>query len=564
MDTPQAARTEPDITILIPVYKTGALLPRALDNLLAQPHSNIEIVAVNDASPDDAARILADYAARDPRLRIVTHPENRGTLAARLSGITAARGRYIMCLDADDSLEPETFDRLWKVVRKESPDIIDFGARLIAGASRPTTRVVPMGRFHGDAVFEKVFVEHFYSWSLCFKLIRADLCRRAAACVPPEYCIVAEDFYFYSVIAFFARSYRAVPQMYYNYYTGIGVSDNFRMDLPGFRRFLSIFTALSGIRSFLVSQGAFDRYGAAFRVRETEHFDYLFERWECRLKRSLQPEGYRMMCDSYDRETVERQLKRYFSGREQQLEFALSGQSLPEYGTATGGGRVAAPFLICPGGPGLAECWGNWSVLLEELLDRLPELRLRLVPSPDAGWTEKLLLWKLFFKKYGYSRRIRVISRRQALAQAAAGNCLALQLFPATSEEPGPFLKAGVPAAFYSSSDRPVPGALTARPGDRSELLNQVTEVLLNANRYRELAQAAPRAALPPAAPRPSGVPGFRLPATVAAAGLFFVLKKSFQMCIFPESPLWFLAARLKYPFKVIKFRKRARQQCLR
>ena len=377
MDTPQAARTEPDITILIPVYKTGALLPRALDNLLAQPHSNIEIVAVNDASPDDAARILADYAARDPRLRIVTHPENRGTLAARLSGIAAARGRYIMCLDADDSLEPETFDRLWKVVRKESPDIIDFGARLIAGASRPTTRVVPMGRFHGDAVFEKVFVEHFYSWSLCFKLIRADLCRRAAACVPPEYCIVAEDFYFYSVIAFFARSYRAVPQMYYNYYTGIGVSDNFRMDLPGFRRFLSIFTALSGIRSFLVSQGAFDRYGAAFRVREAEHFDYLFERWECRLKRSLQPEGYRMMCASYDRETVERQLKRYFSGREQQLEFALSGQSLPEYGTATGGGRVAAPFLICPGGPGLAECWGNWSILLEELLDRLPELRPR-------------------------------------------------------------------------------------------------------------------------------------------------------------------------------------------
>ena len=335
MDTPQAARTEPDITILIPVYKTGALLPRALDNLLAQPHSNIEIVAVNDASPDDAARILADYAARDPRLRIVTHPENRGTLAARLSGIAAARGRYIMCLDADDSLEPETFDRLWKVVRKESPDIIDFGARLIAGASRPTTRVVPMGRFHGDAVFEKVFVEHFYSWSLCFKLIRADLCRRAAACVPPEYCIVAEDFYFYSVIAFFARSYRAVPQMYYNYYTGIGVSDNFRMDLPGFRRFLSIFTALSGIRSFLVSQGAFDRYGAAFRVREAEHFDYLFERWECRLKRSLQPEGYRMMCDSYDRETVERQLKRYFSGREQQLEFALSGQSLSRAATCS-------------------------------------------------------------------------------------------------------------------------------------------------------------------------------------------------------------------------------------
>ena len=107
MDTPQAARTEPDITILIPVYKTGALLPRALDNLLAQPHSNIEIVAVNDASPDDAARILADYAARDPRLRIVTHPENRGTLIARAEAVRAAQGEYLLFLDPDDTFRPE-------------------------------------------------------------------------------------------------------------------------------------------------------------------------------------------------------------------------------------------------------------------------------------------------------------------------------------------------------------------------------------------------------------------------------------------------------------------------
>lgn len=192
--------------------------------------------------------------------------------------------------------------------------------------------------------------------------------------------------------------------MYYNYYTGIGVSDNFRMDLPGFRRFLSIFTALSGIRSFLVSQGAFDRYGAAFRVREAEHFDYLFERWECRLKRSLQPEGYRMMCDSYDRETVERQLKRYFSGREQQLEFALSGQSLPEYGTATGGGRVAAPFLICPGGRGLPNAGGIGAFCSRSCWTACRNCACGSSPPPMPDGREKLLLWKLFFKKYGYSR----------------------------------------------------------------------------------------------------------------------------------------------------------------
>ena len=122
-----------------------------------------------------------------------------------------------MCLDADDSLEPETFDRLRKVVRKESPDIIDFGARLIAGASRPTTRVVPMGRFHGDAVFEKVFVEHFYSWSLCFKLIRADLCRRGAELIPPDYCVVAEDFSMFTAIAGYAQHYEPLFRPGYRY-----------------------------------------------------------------------------------------------------------------------------------------------------------------------------------------------------------------------------------------------------------------------------------------------------------------------------------------------------------
>ena len=61
----------PDVTILIPVYNTARFLPRALDSVLAQTWKNLEVVAVNDASPDNAAEVLADYAARDPRVRIV-------------------------------------------------------------------------------------------------------------------------------------------------------------------------------------------------------------------------------------------------------------------------------------------------------------------------------------------------------------------------------------------------------------------------------------------------------------------------------------------------------------
>ena len=198
----------PDVTILIPVYNTARFLPRALDSVLAQTWKNLEVVAVNDASPDNAAEVLADYAARDPRVRIVTCPENGGTLKARLSGLATARGRYLMNLDADDTFDPDCVKTLVEIADRENADVVGFGCRQReenCPLRNARTLEVEKRCLEGPEVFEAMFFRHRYSWSLCFKLIRRELFERAAQEIPPVYAICAEDFYFYTAVSFFAK-----------------------------------------------------------------------------------------------------------------------------------------------------------------------------------------------------------------------------------------------------------------------------------------------------------------------------------------------------------------------
>ncbi|RKY28807.1 MAG: hypothetical protein DRP79_01960 [Planctomycetota bacterium] len=100
----------PTVTVIMPVYNAAKYLPDALDSLLAQTFRDFEIVAVNDGSTDDSARVLAEYAARDARIRVV-HRENGGCGAARNTGIALAKGRYIAQQDADDLSVPTRLER---------------------------------------------------------------------------------------------------------------------------------------------------------------------------------------------------------------------------------------------------------------------------------------------------------------------------------------------------------------------------------------------------------------------------------------------------------------------
>lgn len=115
------------VSFIVPVYNTQEFLPRCLDSLLGQTYPDIEIIVVNDGSPDDSAAIIDEYARKDSRMRVVEKP-NGGLSSARNAGMDVARGDIIDFVDSDDCVEPNLAEFLVDTFTKEHPEIVVFGA----------------------------------------------------------------------------------------------------------------------------------------------------------------------------------------------------------------------------------------------------------------------------------------------------------------------------------------------------------------------------------------------------------------------------------------------------
>ena len=109
---PQGRQHTPQISLLIPVYNVEAYLAECLDSALTQTFTDIEIICIDDGSTDSSPEILTHYAAKDPRIRIITKA-NSGYGDSMNQGLAAARGTYIAILESDDIFEPDALEHLY-------------------------------------------------------------------------------------------------------------------------------------------------------------------------------------------------------------------------------------------------------------------------------------------------------------------------------------------------------------------------------------------------------------------------------------------------------------------
>ncbi len=112
------------ISFVIPVHKVQGYLRQCLDSIFDQSFTDLEVIAVDDNSPDGSGRILAEYAAHEPRLQIVTLTENIGQGPARNVGLDRAVGRYVWFLDSDDWLAPGALAAVAGRLRETDPDVL--------------------------------------------------------------------------------------------------------------------------------------------------------------------------------------------------------------------------------------------------------------------------------------------------------------------------------------------------------------------------------------------------------------------------------------------------------
>ncbi|MFY1635756.1 bifunctional glycosyltransferase/CDP-glycerol:glycerophosphate glycerophosphotransferase [Solwaraspora sp. WMMB335] len=112
------------ISIVVPVYRVQGYLRECLDSLLKQSFTDIEVIAVDDCSPDSSGQILAEYAARDPRIKVLSLPANVGLGAARNAGLDIATGEYVWFLDSDDWLTDGALRAVANRLRATTPDVL--------------------------------------------------------------------------------------------------------------------------------------------------------------------------------------------------------------------------------------------------------------------------------------------------------------------------------------------------------------------------------------------------------------------------------------------------------
>ena len=115
----------PAISIIIPVYNVEKYLRRCLDSVLNQTFSDWEAICVNDGSPDNSGKILAEYAERDKRFKIV-NKTNGGLSDARNAGFPHATGKYIMYLDSDDFIHPQTMEIAYAMAMRDNSDVVSY------------------------------------------------------------------------------------------------------------------------------------------------------------------------------------------------------------------------------------------------------------------------------------------------------------------------------------------------------------------------------------------------------------------------------------------------------
>ena len=105
------------ISIIVPIYKTEKYLKRCVDSILRQTYKNLEVILVDDGSPDKSANICDEYQKADGRVRVI-HKSNGGLSSARNAGLEVAKGEYIGFVDSDDYIENTMYEILIKACKK--------------------------------------------------------------------------------------------------------------------------------------------------------------------------------------------------------------------------------------------------------------------------------------------------------------------------------------------------------------------------------------------------------------------------------------------------------------
>ena len=115
------------VSVVVPIYKVEKYLDRCVQSIINQTYENLEIILVDDGSPDNCPDMCDEYAKADSRVTVV-HKPNGGLPDARNAGLDVASGEFILFVDSDDWIESQTVAELIEIIEKHNVDFVTFRA----------------------------------------------------------------------------------------------------------------------------------------------------------------------------------------------------------------------------------------------------------------------------------------------------------------------------------------------------------------------------------------------------------------------------------------------------
>lgn len=164
------------ISVIVPAYNCAAWLPRCIDSILAQTYPNLEVIVVDDESSDNTPEVLRSYEEKYENFRSL-RKKNGGEYAARLSGVDIAKGSWIGFVDADDEIEPEMYEMLYKNAIDNQTQISHCGYKVIYSSGKVEYQQNSGLKKKQDreTALRDLLEEKVMETGLCSKLFRIEL-----------------------------------------------------------------------------------------------------------------------------------------------------------------------------------------------------------------------------------------------------------------------------------------------------------------------------------------------------------------------------------------------------
>lgn len=149
---------EPLISVIVPIYKVETYLSKCIDSIIAQTYRNLEIILVDDGSPDSCGTICDTYKEKDNRI-IVIHKKNGGLSDARNAGMEVANGEYFGFVDSDDFIHPQMYEMLMQYMLKQNAEVTVCDFEVVEEGVTPE-----VNQYDTEQYYEVIDEKEKFSW----------------------------------------------------------------------------------------------------------------------------------------------------------------------------------------------------------------------------------------------------------------------------------------------------------------------------------------------------------------------------------------------------------------